>query len=150
MIQKVSHIGIVVRDLDAAVRLWTGTFGLTEYRRIDIPVEGIRSAFLSPGGTPDEMTIEILQPLDPEDMQNPVARRLARSGEGFYHLAVEVDDVAGSGRTLAAAGLTVLERGPAARGEDARWLVHPKDANGVMVEGIRRGALRGLRDAPDA
>jgi len=101
-------------------------------------VEGIRSIFLSVGGTWDEMVIEIMEPLDPSDMDNALSRRLARSGEGFYHLCLEVDDVEASGRELAGRGMTVLMREPVEAGASARWLVHPKDANGVMVESVSR------------
>jgi methylmalonyl-CoA/ethylmalonyl-CoA epimerase len=84
------------------------------------------------------MVIEIMEPLDPSDMDNALSRRLAKSGEGFYHLCLEVDDVEASGRELAARGMTVLMREPVEAGASPRWLVHPKDANGVMVESVSR------------
>jgi methylmalonyl-CoA/ethylmalonyl-CoA epimerase len=137
MVERISHFGIVVHDLDAAVKLWTQTYGLAEFRRLDIPAEGIRSVLLSPRGTAGEMAIELMQPTDPSDMSNAVARRLARAGEGFYHVALEVDDVEGSGRALAERGMTVFERAPAAPGDAMRWVVHPRDSNGVLVELIQ-------------
>ena len=136
--KKISHIGILVNDADAAARLWTEAFGLTKFGDRRIAVEGIRSVFLSVGGTWNEMVIEIMEPLDKTDMSNALARRLARAGEGFYHLCIEVDDVAASGRELVERGMTVLMRDPVDAGASARWLVHPKDANGVMVESVAR------------
>jgi methylmalonyl-CoA epimerase len=134
MIRRMSHIGIVVRDLEAAVTLWTETLGLKVAARLEIPVEGIHSVILSVGGTRDEMSIELMQPIDESDMSNAVARRLARNGEGFYHLAVDVEDVENCGERLAEGGLTVIDRPPAIDGDAMRWLVHPKSSNGVMVE----------------
>ena len=119
MAAQITHIGIVVRDLDAAVKLWSENFGMKEFRRTDIAVEGIRSAFLSPQGTPDEMHIELMEPTDKE---------------GFYHLALRVDDVEGTGKTLAGKGLTVIERAPVAEGAKLRLVVHPKSSSGVLVE----------------
>jgi methylmalonyl-CoA/ethylmalonyl-CoA epimerase len=136
--RKISHIGVLVRDAEAAARLWTGSFGLQQFEDRRIDVEGIRSIFLSVGGTWDEMVIEIMEPLDPSDMDNALSRRLAKSGEGFYHLCLEVDDVEASGQELAARGMTVLMREPVEAGASPRWLVHPKDANGVMVESVSR------------
>ena len=136
--RKISHIGVLVRDAEAAARLWTGSFGLTQFEDRRIDVEGIRSIFLSVGGTWDEMVIEIMEPLDPSNMDNALSRRLAKSGEGFYHLCLEVDDVEASGRELAARGMTVLMREPVEAGASARWLVHPKDINGVMIESVSR------------
>ena len=73
-------------------------------------------------------------------MSNALARRLAKVGEGFYHLAVVTDDVAVSGTALARSGLPVVERPPVAPGAQGRWLVHPKAANGVMIEGTEEWA----------
>ena len=64
---------------------------LEKFAEREIEVEGIRSVFISVGGTWDEMVIEIMEPLDKSDMDNALSRRLARSGEGFYHLCIEVD-----------------------------------------------------------
>lgn len=134
MVEKISHIGIVVRDLDAAVKLWTESYGMVEFNRTEISVEGIRSAFLSPHGSADEMYIELMEPVDKDDSQNAVARRLARAGEGFYHIALATDDVEASGPRLAERGMTVLERAPVGRRARLRWVVHPRDSNGVLVE----------------
>jgi methylmalonyl-CoA epimerase len=138
MIERISHIGIVVQDLDSAVKLWTETFGLEVHSRLEIPVEGIRSVLLSPGGIAGEMSIELMEPTDKSDLGNAVARRLARAGEGFYHVAVEVDDVRAAGEKLAEREMTVIERPPATEGDSMRWLVHPKSSNGVMVELLER------------
>jgi methylmalonyl-CoA/ethylmalonyl-CoA epimerase len=135
---RISHIGILVHDADAATKLWTESFGLVKVEERTIAVEGIRSVFLSVGGTWDEMVIEIMEPLDKSNLRNALARRLATVGEGFYHLCIEVDDVAATGRELTARGMRVLMRDPIDAGASRRWLVHPKDANGVMVESLSR------------
>jgi len=77
-----------------------------------------------------------MEPVDKSDMDNPVARRLAKVGEGFYHLAVVTDDVATSGRALERRSLPIIERPPVGAAAQGRWLIHPKAANGIMVEGI--------------
>jgi len=136
--KKISHFGVLVHDAEAATKLWTESFGLQKFddRRID--VEGIRSIFVSVGGTWDEMVIEIMEPLDKSDIDNALSKRLALVGEGFYHVCLEVDDVEGSGKELEARHMTVLMREPTEADASARWLLHPKDANGVMVEAVKR------------
>ena len=136
--KKISHFGVLVHDAEAATKLWTESFGLQKFddRRID--VEGIRSIFVSVGGTWDEMVIEIMEPLDKSNMDNALSKRLALVGEGFYNVCLEVDDVEGSGKELETRNMTVLMREPTEAGASARWLVHPKDANGVMVEAVKR------------
>lgn len=133
---RISHIGVLVNDADAAVKLWTEKFGLKliEDRRIE--VEGMRSVFVSAGGTWDEFVIEIMEPLDKSDDRHFLNQRLKKNGEGFYHLCLAVDDVPATGRELADAGLTVMMRDPVDEAAGPRWLVHPRDANGVLVEAI--------------
>ena len=84
------------------------------------------------------MVIEIMASLDKSNMDNALSKRLALVGEGFYHVCLEVDDVEGSGKELEARCMTVLMREPTEPGASARWLVHPKDANGIMVEAVKR------------
>ena len=133
---KISHIGILVRDADAATKLWTESFDMKKFEDRRIEVEGIRSVFISVGGTWDEMVIEIMEPLDKSNMDNALSKRLAAVGEGFYHLCLDVEDVESSGKELLARGMTLLMRDPIDADSSARWLVHPRDANGVMVESI--------------
>jgi len=136
MFDRISHIGIVVHDLDQALAIWRDRLGFRVFDEQRFDAEGIRSVFLSVSGRPGEVAIELMQPLDASDTKNPVARRLATKGEGFYHLAVVTADVAGSGRTLAERGLRVIDRPAVGAAVQGRWLVHPKDASGVMVEGV--------------
>jgi methylmalonyl-CoA/ethylmalonyl-CoA epimerase len=136
MFTRISHIGIVVHDLERALRLWRDDLGLKPFSEAHFDVEGIRSVFLSVSGNGGEMSIELMEPVDKSDMDNPVARRLARHGEGFYHVAVVTDDVAGSGEALAGRGLPIIDRPPVGGATQARWLLHPKAATGVMIEAI--------------
>ena len=144
---KISHFGILVHDADAATKHWTECFGLKKFDEARIEVEGIRSVFISPNGSWDDMVIEIMEPLDKENMENALSRRLAKSGEGFYHVCLVVDDVEASGKELEARGMNVMMRAPVSEGDDGRWLVHPKQANGVMVEAISRQPHEKLKGA---
>jgi methylmalonyl-CoA/ethylmalonyl-CoA epimerase len=140
MFNRISHIGIVVSDLEAALHLWRDQLGFKQFSEADFGVEGVRSVFLSLSGEAGEMSIELMEPVDKSDMANPVARRLATKGEGFYHLAVVTDDVAASGRVLAERSLPIIDRPPVESATQARWLIHPKAANGIMIEGIEEWA----------
>ena len=147
MLNRISHIGIVVNDMEEALRVWRDKLGFKQFSEARFDVEGIRSVFLSLSGRPGEMSIELMEPIDKADMGNPVARRLATMGEGFYHLAVVTDDVSASGKALERKSLPIIERPPVGAGAQGRWLIHPKAANGVMVEGIEEwdGLERGRR-----
>jgi len=136
MFNRISHIGVVVDDMERALRIWRDGLGFKQFSEARFDVEGIRSVFLSVSGNPGEMSIELMEPLDKSDMSNPVARRLAKRGEGFYHLAVVTDDVAAAGRALAERSFPVVDRPPVGAAKQGRWLIHPKAASGVMIEGI--------------
>ena len=144
MLDRISHIGVIVHDHTQALGFWRDVLGLKQFAEAEIAVEGIRSVFLSASGEPGEMTIELMQPLDKSDMNNAVARRLAQKGEGIYHLCVVVDDIPKSTARMKALGMPLLERAPVEDGVPGRWLVHPKAANGVMVEGIEEWRGTGL------
>jgi methylmalonyl-CoA/ethylmalonyl-CoA epimerase len=137
--RKISHFGILVHDADAATAAWCETFGFQVVDDRLIDVEGIRSVFMSLGGTWDEMVIEIMEPQDKADMSNALAKRLATRGEGFYHLCLDVDGIGDSAAELEDRGITVMMRDAVSPGDHPRWLVHPKDMNGVMVEAIDGG-----------
>lgn len=136
MFKRISHIGVVVNDLAAAEKFWSETYGLTKYAEYETEVEGIRACLMSVSGEGGEMSIELMEPLDKSDMDNAVARRLARNGEGFYHLAAEVDDVDASAKQLEQQGLQVIKRAGINENATGRWVLHPKASNGILVEGI--------------
>ena len=136
MTRRITHFGIVVNDADSACKLWCESFGMKKADEMRIEEERIRSIFISVDGTRNGMSIELMEPLDKSDMTNAVARRLARRGEGFYHVCLEVDSVGETAAALEARGMRVIHRDAVGGGDEGRWLVHPKDANGVMVEGI--------------
>ena len=135
MIKSMSHVGIVVNDLDQAVTEWTERYGLVNLGGEVIQVEGVRNAFLSSGPPREEAAcIELIEPLDKSDMSNAIARRLAKKGEGLHHVAFFVDDPTADGEKLREEGVTVIDREAASESERPRAVVHPKDANGLLLE----------------
>ena len=130
MFSKLSHVGIVVNNLEEATKLWAETYGLEVSSSGVVEVEGIKNAFLSIG----DNFIELMEPIDPQDMSNAVARRLATRGEGVYQVAIIVDDVVQEGVKLTEKGVNLVERPATEDQPQGRWIVHPKSANGVLLE----------------
>lgn len=130
-----SHIGVVVDDLERAVQEWCTRYGLVLLGEEVVEVEGVRNAFVSPGPPREQAAcIELIEPLDKSDMSNAIARRLANSGEGLYHVAFFTDDPAAASEQLREHGVTVIDREPAGEGQPPRAVVHPKSANGLLIE----------------
>jgi len=130
MITKLSHIGIVVRNIEEATKYWTETFGFKVSHSGNAGVEGIKSVFLEVG----DNFIEFLEPVDHHDMSNAVARRLASKGEGVYHIALVVDDLDNAGKELENKGVISIKRPATEDQPHGRLIIHPKSANGVMLE----------------
>lgn len=146
MSPKVSHIGLVVRDLELSIRFWTQVMGFAEVHRTDVRAEGVRTAMLAGDGA-GSTSLELIEPIEKDDLTNPIARRLHHAGEGFYHLAVIDEDAAARARLLASDGAAVIERPPAelgtalagrVRAGAARHVVHPRNANGVLIEVLQQ------------
>lgn len=98
--KKIDHVAIVVKDLDAAVKTFTGNFGFPIERLGAVPQLAIRRAFLTIG----DASLELFQPTGE---QNPGAKFLSERGEGIYLLSLEVDDLAAAADALAQKGIKV-------------------------------------------
>jgi methylmalonyl-CoA epimerase len=129
VIERISHLGLAVRDLDEAIRLYQDVFGLTVEHRWVAEADRMEAASFRVG----EVEIELMQPLD-ED--SPVGKFIARRGEGIHHVAYKVDDVAEALRRAREAGLETVDEEPR-EGGDGRTRIgflHPRGTLGVLTE----------------
>lgn len=125
---RVEHIGIAVKDFQQAVPLYENLLNTPCYQMETVESERVNTAFFRQG----ETKIELLQSLDPNGV---ITRFIEKKGEGIHHIAFEVSDIRAEMSRLQAAGFTLLNAEPKA-GADNKWVcfLHPKDANGVLVE----------------
>jgi len=128
LLKRLHHIGIAVHDLDAAIALYRGTFGVTEWERIALPEQQMQVAVCHVG----EQMLELLMPTSD---QSPVARFLQTRGEGTHHLAYQVDDLQAALRSLEDKGVRLVDRHarPGIHGTKIAF-IHPKAMQGVLVE----------------
>ena len=133
MIGPAHHIGIAVRDLDAAVARYRA-FGLTLDSTAEVPSEGVRAAFLSSGGA----RIELLEPLRDDSV---IARFLEERGEGLHHLAFATTDIVSEMDRLRREGFELIdsEPRPGAHGRRVAF-IHPRSAQGVLLELVQEAA----------
>jgi methylmalonyl-CoA/ethylmalonyl-CoA epimerase len=66
---------------------------------------------------------------------SPIAKFIAKRGEGVHHIAFEVDDIEAEMKRLAGQGFQLLNEKPK-KGADNKWVcfIHPKSAGGVLIE----------------
>lgn len=125
---RIEHIGIAVKELDAAEALYAKLLGAQPYKRESVESEGVITSFFRCG--PNK--IELLESTRPD---GPIAKAIEKRGEGIHHIAFEVADIRAEMSRLRAEGFTLLNEEPK-RGADNKLVcfVHPKSAGGVLVE----------------
>ncbi len=127
MIKKVHHVGIVVRDMEQAMRFYRDTLGLSVHKLEAIPEQGVSAALLTLG----DSEIELLQPVQPD---TGVARYLDRKGEGLHHICFEVDDVQGDLDTLKSRGIEMIDQTPRVGLAGRICFLHPNAMDGALIE----------------
>jgi methylmalonyl-CoA/ethylmalonyl-CoA epimerase len=136
LLTRIDHVGIAVRDLDAAIEFHTRVFGMRVVHQEVNEEQGVREAMLAVGDS--GACIQLLAPLRAD---SPVGRFLERSGEGVQQVAYGVDDIESASAELRAAGLRLLYDAPKHGTAGSRVnFIHPKDAGGVLVELVEAAA----------
>jgi len=125
---KIEHIGIAVNSVKLAGGIYEKLLNTAVYKTEDVASEGVKTAFLQSG--PNK--IELLEATDPD---SPIARFIAKKGEGVHHIAFEVTDIVAEMQRLKTEGFVLLNDVPK-QGADNKLVcfVHPKSANGVLIE----------------
>lgn len=125
---RIEHIGIAVKDLSSAEETYARLLGTSSYKREAVEREGVITSFFKVG--PNK--IELLESTTPD---GPIAKAIEKRGEGIHHIAFEVDDIRAEMARLKGEGFQLLSEEPK-RGADNKLVcfVHPKSANGVLVE----------------
>jgi len=128
----VNHIGIAVKNLEEAKKLFSDALGLPCVEERTVPERGVRIAFLSSGNT----TIELLEGIGPE---SAVSKFVEQRGPGIHHLCFEVDGIERVMKELTADGVRLIDEKPrpGAEGKPVAF-VHPKSTLGVLVELIEK------------
>ena len=129
MLRRISHLGLAVKDLDAAIQLYEGVFGLSVAHRWVAEADRMEAATFRLG----DLEIELMQPLDEG---SPVGRFIARRGEGIHHIAYKVDDVAEALDSARVAGVATIDQEPRSGGDGRTRIgfLHPGSTFGVLTE----------------
>ena len=124
---KLDHIGIVVRDIGAALEVYQAALGLPLRETVELADQQVQVAFLPIG----DSNIELVQPTSDD---SGVARYLAKRGEGIHHICVEVEDIEAALARLEAHNVDLIDQVPRQGAHGRVAFIHPKGAHGVLVE----------------
>jgi methylmalonyl-CoA/ethylmalonyl-CoA epimerase len=127
-VKRINHVAILVSDLDGSLEFWRDALGLDLSQVEELPGEQAQIAFLPVG----DSELELVKPTTAD---SGLARYLEKRGPGMHHLCLEVEDISGMVTRLKEKGIQLINEEPR-KGLDGRKyvFVHPKSANGVLVE----------------
>lgn len=126
--RTLDHVGIVVADLDATLRLYTQTLGFRVLYRETVTDQGIEAVGLAAGPS----VIELIRPLDEA---SAIARFRGDAPAKLHHTAYRVPDIRAELARLRAAGVRLIDEEPrrGAHGNTIAFL-HPRSTGGVLIE----------------
>jgi len=128
MLTNIEHIGIAVKNLAQAEDLYSKLFNVLPYKREAVVSESVNTSFFRINQT----KIELLEATDADSVIN---KFIEKKGEGFHHVAFEVDDILSEMERLKNEGFTLLSEKPKS-GADNKLVcfLHPKSTNGILIE----------------
>jgi lactoylglutathione lyase/methylmalonyl-CoA/ethylmalonyl-CoA epimerase len=127
MIKKIDHIGVAVKSIDEAAKIYRD-MGL-EVKGIEVVEEQkVKVAFIPVG----ESNIELLEATSPD---SAIAKFIEQRGEGVQHIALSVDNIERELASLKAKGMRLIDEVPRMGAHGARIaFLHPKSTRGVLIE----------------
>lgn len=128
MVEKIEHIGIAVKNIEEANKVYEKLLGVSPYKMESVEGEGVNTSFFQTG----ESKIELLEATKPE---SAIAKFIEKKGEGIHHIAFAVKDIKAEMTRLSNQGFTILNEQPK-MGADNKLVcfIHPKNTKGVLVE----------------
>ncbi|MEW6451528.1 MAG: methylmalonyl-CoA epimerase [Pseudomonadota bacterium] len=130
MLTGLSHVSIVVPDLDAAARAIGEKYGLKAGTPMVNAEQGVRLAYIDCGNA----KIELMEPSRPD---SPIAKFLEKNPKGgIHHFSFSVDSMDETTKSLGDKGVRVLGDGRPklnVSGERIAF-IHPADFLGALVE----------------
>jgi len=132
MFKNIDHIGIAVKDLQAAKALFERLTGQKVAHEESVPTEKVNTAFIQIGNT----KLELLEPMNGE---GPMAKFIEKRGEGIQQMAFEVADIDAEMARLKSAGFELLSDQPKLGANNTKvFFIHPRSANGILVEVLQK------------
>ena len=132
MITQIDHIGVAVKDLEEVLKVYTDILGLECREREVLEAQKIKVAKVQVG----ESTIELVQATDEE---GPIAKFIAKNGEGMHHIAYRVDDIDKTLEEMKEKGAQLIDQVARTGAGGMRIaFLHPKGTRGVLTELVEK------------
>lgn len=129
MVDKIHHIGIAVKNIDNAIKLYTDVFGIKpdDIERETVGEQNVKAAMIPIG----ETCIELLEGTGAE---SSIAKFIEKRGEGLHHMAFGVKDIDKELKALKAKGMPLIDsEARIGFGGERVAFLHPKGTT-VLIE----------------
>jgi methylmalonyl-CoA epimerase len=128
------HVGIAVRDIEAALAFYRDALGLEVEGVEDVGTQRVRAHFVPVG----DATIELLEGTASD---SAITKYVEKRGPGLHHITLRVDDIDAALAQLKARGVRLIDEQARPGAEHALVaFIHPSAAHGVLVELKQAGA----------
>lgn len=127
-VTRVDHIGIAVKDLDAAKKFYEEVLGLKSAGDEVVEQQKVKVCFFPCG----DSELELLESTSPD---GPIAKYIEKNGEGVQHIALRVDNIENALADLKEKGVRLIDAEPRyGAGAASIAFVHPKATGGILLE----------------
>ena len=126
-VNYIDHVGVAVKDIDAALKLFQEVFGTPPAEVEELADNGVRATLIQVGQT----RLELLEPLSEE---SAVGKFIQRRGEGLHHLALNVNDISSKLEVLKTLGVRLVDQEPRKGLSGSIAFVHPSSVFSVLTE----------------
>ncbi len=133
MVNKIDHIGIVVKDADEALKAYSDMFGFEVVETIDGPAGEFKAVLVRVA----DITLEFLQPLTDE---GSFAKFLKERGGGLHHISFATNNIKHDLKTLKEQGRELINEEPMSLPDAKIAFVHPNAAENVLIELVQRAS----------
>jgi methylmalonyl-CoA epimerase len=131
---QIDHLGIAVKSLAEAKKFYE-KLGLEVMPEEIVEAEKVRLAMVPIG----ESRLELLEPTSPD---SPIGKFVAKRGEGLHHVAIHVNDLAGTVERLKSSGTRLVSEDiKIGAGGHLYVFVHPSSTGGVLLELVEDAPL---------
>ncbi len=125
---RVDHVSIAVRDIDAALRFFERHFA---FRLRRPPHLGWDGTFLVASFYVNGYKVELIQ--NTPGRSSFVERFIAQRGEGFHHIAIDVDRLDPYVGQLETDGVRIVDKRDVGGGHKTAF-ISPRSAHGVLIQ----------------
>ncbi len=127
-LSHIEHIGIAVNNIEEAKTFFENVLGLKCYAVEEVKDQKVKTAFFKIG----DAKIELLEATSDD---SPIAKFIAKKGQGIHHIAFAAEDVNKSLKEAEEKGIQLIDK-QARKGAEGLSIgfLHPKSTFGVLTE----------------